>query len=566
MCTLHVLKPQRQLQVARETIEIHAPLANRLGIWRWKGELEDLAFRTMAPETYQEIVDELAARESELEQGIDPQISLLQHHLRLEGINAEITGRHKHIHSIYRKMQRKEIPLERVYDIRALRVIVESVSECYQTMGVVHSLWPPIPGEFDDYIAKPKQNMYQSLHTAVLGTDGKTLEVQIRTAYMHRVAEYGVASHWRYKEGSRKDRMFEEKIATLRAQIEASSEVQDARAFVEEVTTDLFEDRVYTFTPRGKVIDLPFGSTPIDFAYYVHTEIGHKARGAMVNGRWVPLDYTLKTGDQVEVITAKRAAPSRDWLNPVLGYVKTSRARSKIRRWFRQLDREQNITFGRTVLERELKRLGVADMPHEEVAKLFAYEDVGDFMAAIGFGDVNSQQIAARVMEAKRKEDEESQDILPLTPLSDDELPDVQVLGTGGLLTRLARCCNPIPDEPIVGYVTRGKGITVHRRDCPNAINPRNPERLIEVIWGTQPRTFPVRVSISVYDRAGLLHDISGVLTHENVNIASISQTKLHNVVYLSITLEVTDVGQLGRVLTRLNRVPNVIEARRQVH
>ncbi|MGQ9717802.1 MAG: RelA/SpoT family protein [Anaerolineae bacterium] len=563
MRTLDALPPERQQRIARQTMEIYAPLANRLGIWRWKGELEDLSFRYLQPDVYFDIVRELEARAPEREADIEKHIAILQHHLRLEGINAQITGRSKHIYSIYRKMQRKQIPLERVYDIRAIRAIVDTVPECYHALGVVHSLWAPIPGEFDDYIARPKENMYQSLHTAVVGIGGKVLEVQIRTHYMHRIAEYGIAAHWRYKEGARLDRMFEEKIAALRAQIEARSEAEDAGEFVEAVRTDIFEDRVYVFTPKGMVVDLPAGATPIDFAYAIHTEIGHRCRGAKVNGRWVPLDYILKTGDQVEIITAKRGGPSRDWLNPALGYIKTARARNKIRQWFRRQDREQNIASGRAILERELKRLGLGELPHEAVASLFGYEKVEDFLAAIGFGDINSQQIAAKVVEAQRQAQPEPE-LPPPTPIPAPTPQEVHVLGTGGLLTRIARCCHPLPNEPIIGYVTQGRGITIHRRDCPNVLNLRHPERLIEVTWGTEKQTFPVLVSVTAYDRTGLLRDISEVLAKEGVNIGGVNVGRQQNLTTLYLTLEVTDIGQLGRVLARISKVPNVIEAQRQ--
>ncbi len=564
MRTLASLPPDRQERLARETLEIHAPLASRLGIGRWKGELEDLAFRYLEPELYNHIATRLAVRRAEREAEVERHIAHLDSHLRLEGIHAEITGRSKHIYSIYRKMQRKQVPLERVYDIRAIRVIVDTVPDCYHVLGVVHNLWKPVPGEFDDYIATPKENMYQSLHTAVLGMDGRTLEVQIRTHYMHRVAEYGIAAHWRYKEGGRRDRQFEENIAALRAQIEADSEAGDAGEFVEGVKTDLFQDRVYTFTPKGKVVDLPFGATPVDFAFQIHTEIGYRCRGAKVNGRWVGLDYKLQTGDQVEIITAKRAAPSRDWLNPDLGYVKTARARAKIRQWFRKQDRQQNIVSGRTILERELRRLGFDDLPHEAVAALFGYKKVEDFLARVGFGDIHSPQIASRVLEAQRKEGVERETALPPAPLPPKVPHDVHVLGTGGLLTHLARCCNPIPGEPIVGYVTRGRGITVHRRDCRNVLNVRDRERLIEVSWGTEVRTFPVPIRVRAYDRSGLLHDISGVLSLEGINISSVNLTRDGNLADLSIIVEVTDIRQLGRVLARIGRVSNVVDVRRQ--
>jgi|YNPBryBLVA2012_1023415.scaffolds.fasta_scaffold05000_5 RelA/SpoT family (p)ppGpp synthetase len=565
MRTLEHLPPESQQRLSRETMQIYAPLANRLGIWRWKGELEDLAFRWLDPETYATIAEQVITREPEREAAIERHIALLQHHLRLEGLTAEISGRPKHIYSIYRKMVRKGIPLERVYDIRAIRVIVDTISDCYQALGTIHNLWTPIPGEFDDYIASPKENMYQSLHTAVVGIGGKPLEVQIRTHYMHRIAEYGIAAHWRYKEGTRRDREFEEKIAALRAQIEARGETEDAGEFVESVTTDLFEDQVYVFTPKGRVVELPAGATPIDFAYAIHTEIGHRARGAKVNGRWVSLDYTLRTGDQVEIITAKRDAPRRDWLNPALGYVKTARARAKIRQWFRKQDREQNISAGRAILERELKRLGLPEIPYDTIARLFDYDKTEDFLAAVGFGDLNSQQITARVTEMQRREAQAQATLPPPAPLPPPPSHQVQVLGTGGLLTRLALCCNPLPGEPIIGYVTRGRGITIHKRDCPNVINVRDPERLIQVTWGTKAATTPVMVVVQAYDRAGLLHDISGVVSREKINISGLNVVRERNLTTLYLTLEITDIGQLGRVLARISNVPNVIEVARQV-
>jgi GTP pyrophosphokinase len=565
MRTLESLDAQRQRRLAEETMQIYAPLANRLGIWRWKGELEDLAFRYLQPELYYEIADQLAARREEREVEIERHVGRLRHHLWLEGIRADIRGRPKHIHSIYRKMRRKQIALERVYDSRAIRVIVDSVPDCYHAVGVVHSLWTPIPGEFDDYIATPKENGYQSLHTAVVGMDGKTLEVQIRTHYMHHIAEYGIAAHWRYKEGGKRDLVYEEQVAAIRAQIEARSEEEDPQRFVMDLTGDFFQDRVYVFTPKGQVLDLPAGATPIDFAYYIHTEIGHRCRGAKVNGNWVPLDHVLRTGDQVEIIPSKQAAPSRDWLNPTLGYAKTSRARTKIRQWFRRQDRQHNVSIGRSILEREMKRLGFADISHEAVAELMGYDDPEDFLAAIGFGDIHTPQIASRVLEAKRREREVAElEELPPSPLPTKTAPAVQVMGTGGLLTRLAKCCNPIPHQAIVGYVTRGKGITVHRRGCPNALNVPDPERLIEVSWGKETRTFPVQISVQAFNRTGLLHDISGVISREDVNILTVGVGRNENPVTLHFTLEITDINQLTRILAHIGKVPNVVEARRE--
>jgi len=373
MRTLDSLPPQRRKTFARETLEIFAPLADRLGVWQWKWQLEDLSFRHLDPTTYFEIASLIRERRPERQASIRRHIVTLERKLAEAGIEAESTGRSKHIYSIYRKMQRKGVPFSQVYDVRGIRVITQTISDCYRILGIVHGLWKPIPGEFDDYIATPKENMYQSLHTAVVGDDGGTLEVQIRTSEMHRIAEYGIAAHWRYKEGGKRDQAFEAKIAWVRSLIEWRQEVTDASEFVDAMKTDVFQDRVYAFTPKGKIIDLPAGATPIDFAYYVHTEIGHRCRGAKVNDKWVGLDYQLRTGDRAEIITSKRAAPSRDWLNPALGYVKTSRARTKIRQWCRRQDREQNITQGREIVQRELKRLGVEHLGHETVARLFKY-------------------------------------------------------------------------------------------------------------------------------------------------------------------------------------------------
>jgi GTP pyrophosphokinase len=428
-------------------------------------------------------------------------------------------------------------------------------------LGIVHRLWKPIPGEFDDYIATPKDNGYQSLHTAVIGEDGKTLEVQIRTEEMDRVAEYGVAAHWRYKQGGKRDPSFEAKIAWMRSLMEWRREITDAGEFVDAMKTDIFQDRVYVFTPKGDIVDLPTGATSIDFAYYIHTEVGHSCRGAKVNDKWVGLDYQLRTGDRVEIITDKHASPSRDWLNPVLGYVKTARARSKIRRWFRRQDREKNIDQGREVIERELKHLGMEDFGHGKVAKLFGYEEVDDFYAAVGFGDVHSQQIAGKIAESRP---EEEQDLLPLAPPSIPESVDgIQVQGTGGLMTRLAKCCNPLPGEEVVGYVTRGRGVTVHRRDCPNVLRLEDSDRLIEVSWGPNLETVPVAIFVKAYDRTGLLHEVAGVISKERINMSAVNVSRNKNIVTLYITLEIGDIAQLSRVLTKVERLSHVTEASR---
>lgn len=561
MRTLEALKPERRKTFARETLEIFAPLANRLGVWQWKWELEDLSLRYLDPITYDEIATLIEERRPEREASVQRHIEVLRRRLAEEGIEAEISGRPKHIYSIYHKMQRKGVPFRQVYDVRGIRVITQTVPDCYRILGIVHGLWKPIPGEFDDYIATPKENMYQSLHTAVVGEDGKTLEVQIRTWEMHYVAEYGVAAHWRYKEGSKRDQDLEAKIAWLRTLLEWRQEVSSADEFVDAMKTDVFQDRVYTFTPKGKLIDLPVGSTPIDFAYHVHTEIGHRCRGARVNGKLVGLDYQLRNGDQVEILTARRGGPSRDWLNPALGYVKTNRARSKIRQWFRREDREQNIVQGRAIVERELKRLGLEEeLDHESVAGFFGYEDLDDFYAAVGFGDINSQNIATKIAEARARE-EESQAVTPPPPVQNVE--GIQVRGTGDLLTRLARCCHPLPGDTIIGYVTRGRGVTIHRQDCPNILRLRDTERLIEVSWGPQPQTVPVTITITAYDRTRLLNEISGIISAEDINIAAVSHGREKNISTFYITIELNNIAQLSRVLTKISRLPNVIEARR---
>ena len=570
MRTLAALPEQKRRRIAKETLEIYAPLANRLGIWQVKWELEDLAFRNLEPETYKEIAGLIAERHEDRMKWLDQVKDQLTQRLHEEGIEAEISARPKHIYSIYRKMKRKGVEFDQIYDVRAVRVMVNSVSECYAALGVVHSLWRPIPREFDDFIATPKDNMYRSLHTAVVGPDGKPLEVQIRTSEMHHTAEYGVAAHWRYKERlSKRDVEFENKIAWLRQLMEWRQEVTDARQFVDAVKTDVFQDRVYAFTPQGDVIDLPAGSTPVDFAYHVHTEIGHRCRGARVNGKLVSLDHRLQNGDQVEIITAKRGGPSRDWLNPHLHFVETSRAREKIRQWFRRQDRDQNILLGREILDRELKRLNVEGPSQDDLAKTFGYESVDDFLAAIGYGDVNSQQIATKALTGERAKAEQ-QVIQTLTEHRPPamSISGISMLGTSGLPTNLARCCNPLPGDPVVGYITRGRGVTIHRQDCPNVVRLRDPERLIAVDWGSSERqTYSVMIRVRAFNRAGLLRDIASVVADEGIDLSSALAVtgEKGNIATVTATLEVNGMDQLSRVLASVERVPNVIEARRLV-
>jgi RelA/SpoT family (p)ppGpp synthetase len=570
MRTLGSLSQERRERIARETLEIYAPLANRLGIWQIKWELEDLGFRHYDPDTYHHIAELIDEHRETRESYIAKVIAELRSRLRLEGIDAAVEGRSKHTYSIYRKMRRKGVEFDQIYDIRGIRILVDTVQDCYAALGVVHSLWKPIPGQFDDFIATPKDNMYQSLHTAVVGPEGRTIEAQIRTRDMHRRAELGIAAHWRYKEGSKRDIAYENKVAWFRSLMDWRQDVEDAKEFVDTIKSDFLEERVYVFTPKGEVRDLPAGATPIDFAYYIHTEVGHRCRGARVNGRLVPLTYKLQNGDQVEIITAKRGGPSRDWLNPHLGFVQSARSRQKIRRWFRQQDREENINFGREQLRRELKRLNLADdIKYQDISQLFEYDDVDDFFAAIGYGDLNSQRVAAKVLQVLRHEEvfaEEEEETVAVTP------EGIRVKGVGDLYTQLAQCCKPDPEDPspIVGYITRGRGVTIHKWDCPNILvrtNQGEVERLIEVDWGkTEKRIYPVVIKVRAWDRDGLLRDIATVIAEEGVNMRKVNSAAVQktNLATLTATLEITTIGQLINILDRIEHLPNVIEVSRQ--
>ena len=568
MRTLGALPEEKRRRIARETLDIFAPLANRLGIWQIKWELEDLGFRHLNPDKYKEIAHLIDERRADRESSINHIIRRIQERTKADDISAEIFGRPKHIYSIWRKMERKGVSFYQVYDARAVRVIVDTLGQCYQTLGIVHSMWKPIPGEFDDYIATPKDNMYQSLHTAVVGDDGRPLEVQIRTRDMHESAELGIAAHWRYKEGGKRDPKYEQKIAWFRSVMDWRQDVADAREFMDSLQTDVFQDRVYAFTPKGKLIDLPAGSTPIDFAYHVHTDVGDRCRGARVNGRLVALDYQLQTGDQVEILTAKRGGPSRDWLNPHLGYVKTQRARSKIKQWFKKQDRAANIAQGRDILERELRRLSLENLSHDHIAALFEYDKLDDLLAAIGTGDISSQHIATRIIEAEQQHvAAQAQDATPEEVIAAPRAPapvELSVRGTGGLLTTLAQCCHPVPGDEIIGYITRGRGVRVHRRDCTNILRGDEEERLIEVSWGSQQATYPVVIKITAYDRGGLLRDIGAVVAGEGINMSSVNVSTNKHIATFIATLEISDVAQLSRVLDKIERLPNVIEVRRQ--
>jgi guanosine-3',5'-bis(diphosphate) 3'-pyrophosphohydrolase len=561
MRTLGAFPDAKRRRIAQETLDIFAPLANRLGIWQIKWELEDLGFRYTNPEKYKEIAEQLAVRRDSRENEIQNILESITKLLHEAGIKAEISGRPKHIYSIFKKMAEKGKPFDLVRDVRGVRLIVPDVAACYAALGIIHTHWRPLPNEFDDYIAAPKDNFYQSLHTAIIYDDGHPVEVQIRTHDMDENAEFGIASHWRYKEGGTRDK-YDERINWLRRVMEWRQDVDDAQEFVDGMKTDVFKDRVYVFTPHGDIIDLPAGSTPIDFAYHVHTNVGNRCRGAKVNNKLVPLDYTLHTGEQVEILTAKQGGPSRDWLNPSLGLVRTQRARSKIRAWFKKQDQGQNNTQGREVLEHEIQRLGLADLDEDGIKTLAAHFDRSpeELYVALGCGDLNIARVVNKLMETK-----ESDDVLVAVPPSSDAVPSeaVTVLGLKGLLTSMGKCCNPTPGDEIIGYITRGHGATIHRQDCPNILRIQDRERLVKVSWGENVRTYPVPIRIRAYDRQGLMGDITTLLNGESVNIVDVQVRISKNLADLRIVIEVKDLAQLSRILARIENLPNVLEAQR---
>jgi len=542
-----------QQALAIEAREIYAPLANRLGVWQLKWELEDLAFRYVDPDTYLEIAKALNEKRAERERFIDTVKDQLQMELKSNGIHADISGRPKHIYSIWRKMQ------------RAVRILVKDVNECYAALGIVHNLWSYIPGEFDDYIANPKENDYRSLHTAVLGPDGKTVEVQIRSEDMHHHAELGVAAHWRYKEGGGSPAAFDQKIRFLRQLLEPTGDGVD---LLDQIRDDFFEDRIYAVSPKGDVVELAANATPLDFAYHVHTQVGHRCRGAKINGRIVPLTHRVENGDQIEIITGSQAKPSRDWLSPKLGYLAGARARAKVRNWFRLQDRDQHLRQGREILDRELARLSEKDVPTDDIAKKLKHKDTEALCVSLGAGDLTSASIATALQNLRGTE-------LPTTKTRrhsrrKTSKPDsVGVTGVGDMLCNFARCCRPVPPEPIVGYITQGRGISIHRQDCGNflGLNQRSPERVLETSWGESDQgSYPVDLTVHAFDRSGLIRDITAVLADEEANVLDLkSSTDTESMqVVMALSLEIRDLPTLSTAITRLEQLPNVVSVRRK--
>ncbi len=564
--------PELRAQTAREVLDLFAPLANRLGVWQLKWELEDLSLRALEPATYKSIAAMIDERRVDRQRYIEDVMATLRQELRAAGIRAEITGRPKHIYSIWNKMRRKEAGIDALYDIRAVRILVDSVKDCYAALGLVHHRWTPMAREFDDYIAKPKANNYRSLHTAVIGPEGKSLEVQIRTFEMHQHSEYGVAAHWRYKEGHEKaDPGFDEKIGWLRQVLEWKDAVADSGEWLSAFKESLFTDSIYVLTPQGKVVDLPRGATPVDFAYAVHTSLGHRCRGAKVDGQMVPLNYQLQNGQRVEIVTVKQGGPSRDWLNADLGYAHSNRARSKVRQWFKAQQHEETVAQGRALVERELARLGQSALKLDAVAAKAGFDRADELFAAFARDDINSRQVQAAIQGVAQ----------PVAGRTTQDVPEVQtrqsraagagsgilVVGVDRLLTGLARCCKPAPPDPIVGFVTRGKGVTIHRASCSNVTRMRatQPERLITSDWGTpRDEVFPVDIVVEAMDRQGLLRDISEVLSREKINVTAANTLTRNLHTRMAFTLEVRSLDALKRALALVQDVNGVLSAGRR--
>jgi GTP pyrophosphokinase len=557
-----------QRKLALETREVYAPLANRLGVWQVKWEMEDLAFRYLEPAQYKHIAAALKVRRSERERYIDELKALLQGELRSAGIQASIDGRPKHIFSIWRKMQVKQLAFEQLMDIRAARILVNTVAECYAALGIVHSLWQFIPGEFDDYIATPKDNLYRSIHTAVIGPGAEPVEIQIRTHEMHANSERGVAAHWRYKEGGRSDQAYERKINELRSLLSPAEGTERPRDFLDRMRVDLFQDRIYAVSPKGEIVDVPMGGTPLDFAYQIHTDLGHRTRGAKVNGRMVGLDYQLKNSDTVEIVTGKTLQPSRDWLAPQSGFLASPRHRNKVRAWFRKQNVAQNKIEGRALLDRELHRLGVNSPPIPELLRELGQDSAEALHEALGLGEVSTASVAGAIQRLLHAR-ETRPDGAARQRAESSRAPEVEVQGIGDLLSTYARCCKPVPPESIAGYITVGRGVSIHSQSCANLarLSLKAPARVLAVTWGKiGAREVPVDIDVQAFDRRGLVRDVSAALADEKISIRGMTTVtdKRDNVARMQIGISITGLPQLSKVLTRIAQLPNVISARRK--
>lgn len=568
-----ILTEDQRRQLAAESMTIYAPLANRLGMGQLKWEMEDWAFRYLNPAQYQHIAKLLREKRENRENYIQEIIQALDTHMKLAGISASITGRPKHIYSIWRKMSGKNQQFEDLSDIRAVRILVSSVMDCYAALGIVHTLWAHIPGEFDDYIATPKENLYQSIHTALIGPGGKTVEVQIRTRDMHEHAEYGIAAHWKYKEGKKHDVGLERKIAWLRNLLEnRHDQAVTGPDLLDRFQEDTFQDKVYVITPKGEIVGLPKGATPLDFAYHVHTEVGHRCRGVKVNGKLVPLQYELKNGERAEIMLAKTAHPSRDWLNPHFGYLKTERARHKVRDWFNKQDFRKNVSAGRVLLDKELKRLHLHDENYETLAQAWGLHKVDDFLALLGKGEITPLQVIHRLHPPAARDDDSAK--IHLTERSRStagmDQSQVSIYGVGNLLTQFAKCCKPIVGDAIIGYFAQGKGVVIHKQNCANILRipSHSQNRLIQVEWGSNHgQLYDVDIQLISFDRQGLLRDVSALLSNEKINVIAVqshSQPKKNKVV-MQLTIQVSDLGQLSHLLALLLQIPNVLDVKRQV-
>jgi GTP diphosphokinase / guanosine-3',5'-bis(diphosphate) 3'-diphosphatase len=568
MRTLWGLDREKQVRIAKETMEIYAPLAARLGIWEMKWQLEDLAFRYLEPDRYKRVAEMLEVKRKDREEYVAQVSDVIREELAKHNIRADVYGRAKHIFSIYKKIDKYAADgrdVDEIYDLLAVRILVDTVTDCYTALGIIHGMWRPLPGTFDDYIANPKESMYQSLHTTVMAMKAQPLEVQIRTHEMHDAAEFGIAAHWRYKEGGKHDAKYEEKVAWLRQLMDWQSDMAQAEELVEAVKTDIFQDQVYVFTPKGEIKDLPAGSTPLDFAYRIHTDLGHRCVGAKVNGRLVSLNFVLKNGEVVEILTSKTSkGPSRDWMNPNLGYLRTTHAREKVRAWFKRQERAENIARGKEQIEKELARIGTSlSEMQDELLTMFKFEEPDDLFLRVGYGEISTQHIANKIAHVIEEATEPAQFEAPSTQTY---TTSIHVLGTGDLLTRLSKCCNPVPGDEIIGYVTRGEGVSVHRRNCKNILHSDEKERLVDVEWGKRGQMYPVAVHIEAWDRVGLLRDVSTLCAEEKVNMVGVHTEEGNDGhITIHVTLETSGIEQLARLLAKMESIRGVLTVSRRL-